>query len=190
MKDRYPSLLKSSVAAFTPPLLLFGIDALLRRRDYPRRVRGPLDEIAHAATAISLVVPTRSGAGTIRFFGVLGGAVLLDLDHLPQVLGARWLAATGERPYPHSLLFVLLLACAGRIPDGRWRRGIQGAALGVATHLLRDMATGGVLFYWPLIRTSIRIPYWGYASLLILFAIARIVAPPKRTRPLGPGDAA
>jgi membrane-bound metal-dependent hydrolase YbcI (DUF457 family) len=180
--------MKSSVAAFTPLLLLFGIDALLRRHDYPRRVSGPLDEIAHAATAISLVVPLQSDAGTIRSIGVLGGAVLLDLDHLPQVFGARWLAATGERPYPHSLLFVLLLAGAGRMSEDRWRQGIQGAAIGVTTHLLRDMATGGVLFYWPLIRTSIRIPYWSYASLLILFAVARIVAPPKQTLPLGRVD--
>jgi hypothetical protein len=171
--------LRRRACALAPTALILGLDALLRSSRPARPIRAPLDLLAHAATAAILLAPCRPPDRPPWRLAALGGAMLLDLDHLPQACGSWWLAARGERPYPHSLIFAAALVTLGNRLAGARRDLAVGTAAGIATHLVRDMATGGVLLLWPLHRRSIRIPYWGYAALLILGTGARLSAPSR-----------
>lgn len=86
---------------------VLAVDAALHGRRYPRTIRGPLDEGAHAATAFVLLAPLWPRRDPAWALGVFAGAVLLDADHLPAVFGWGWLAMPGERPNTHSLLSLL-----------------------------------------------------------------------------------
>jgi inner membrane protein len=144
------------------------VDLLLGSRPLPLAVRGVLDETAHAATALLLLGALRPRADDAALLAATAGAVLLDADHIPQVLG--WNVITRdpeeERPYPHALVTVAATLALATLAPARPRRLLSWAAFGMATHLFRDVATGGAPLLWPRSVRSVRIPYGVYAATL------------------------
>ena len=156
------------------PLAVFAIDRL-PTRGLPPAVLAALDEPAHLATAVVFLATLRPPVERSFAWGALLGAVLIDLDHLPALLGSRVLTAGTPRPYSHSLLAIaLVLLIAARLP-ARWRRAALGVAFGIAAHLIRDLATPvgsapGVSIFWPFSPRAVRFAYGYYAALLVLAA--------------------
>jgi inner membrane protein len=147
--------------------LVFGIDALFRQYAVPLPVAALIDETAHVITALLLLVVL--GVSRLQPFSstALLASVLIDGDHLPMELGWDFLTRGTNRPYTHSLLAAGTIVLCACLATGRWRKAGLGAAFGLATHLLRDMATGGVPLYWPLTQHLVVIPYGAYATLLV-----------------------
>src|SRR3954463_15245320 len=79
-----------------------GADAVARSRAWPRPVMGALDEAAHLGTGLVALAACDRAAGEFKA-GLLAGSVLLDLDHLPDLVGIRLLRPRGARPRPHSI---------------------------------------------------------------------------------------
>ncbi len=152
------------------------VDSAVRLTDPPRVVLGLVDEPAHLATAALLL----GAAVALRarplpralLLSALAMSVLIDVDHVPMDLfGSDVLTAGTRRPYSHSLTTPLVLAAvAARLPRGRARLVLTGAALGVLLHLWRDLATGGASLFWPLSLRNLATPYWLYAASLVLAA--------------------
>jgi membrane-bound metal-dependent hydrolase YbcI (DUF457 family) len=163
---------------------LLVVDAFVLPRMPVRPVSGVVDEAAHAATGVALLAALpRAGGDFAR--GLAAGSILLDVDHLPELWGRRWLRPRGVRPLPHTLaLPALLLAHAARKGD----RLALGAAVGLAGHLLRDLATGktAVPLLWPLTRRPFTVRYRKYAAVMAVLAAAS--APRRRPAfpPLAP----
>ena len=133
----------------------------------PVFVLGPLDWSAHVATAVILLVNLPFRVSVAFTTAALIAAMVIDLDHVPGLLGSDFLSSGMPRPYPHSLITVLLLAGAGAALAGRIRVVLLGAAFGVLAHLLRDIATGdGVALLWPLSSAAVRIPFWIEAAAI------------------------
>jgi len=166
-------ILRAQPWRFTVPGLavIIAADHLLVRYKPSRVITGVLDESAHLATAY-LFNSLFPGTGRRSFLlGTLAGAVLLDADHLPGEFGWDIITRGTGRPVPHSLptMGALLLAV---LPFGGTRRSlVAGAAFGVATHLVRDMATGGVPLRWPYDKRGVRIPYAFYLALLTVAGV-------------------
>src|SRR5256714_15338406 len=80
---------------------LLVIDAFVLPRMPIRPISGVVDETAHAATAVALLSALPQ---TDREFarGFAAGSILLDLDHVPELWGGRWLRPRGVRPLAHS----------------------------------------------------------------------------------------
>lgn len=146
--------------------LLLGLDTFLHRREPSRLLAGILDESAHAITAGLLVTALPLPRAEPFLRGVLAGAILLDLDHLPGEFGWPILTRGSGRPVVHSLPTVAALLLAAALSPTRRRIVLQGAACGVLTHFLRDMATGGVPLRWPIDKRRVKIPYGVYLLLL------------------------
>lgn len=146
------------------------IDLLFREYHFSLPVAALLDESAHVATLLVLLAavgPIPSG----RFIGgSLLGVVLIDVDHVPMQLGWDFLTAGTGRPYSHSLAGILVLVCIALASPKSWRPSLLGAATGLAVHLVRDAATGGIALYWPLSWQAVRLPYGAYALTLVLAA--------------------
>jgi membrane-bound metal-dependent hydrolase YbcI (DUF457 family) len=154
------------------PSVVLTIDHVLETCQPSRAVEGLLDELAHVATALALLTPLALNADRATALGALAGAILLDADHVPGELGLRWLSRGTGRPYPHTLLSALILVGLGGGQGRHWRRFAWPVAAGLTTHLLRDLATGGVPLFWPLSRRNVRLPYPLYAVLLAAATIA------------------
>lgn len=109
---------------------------LLLPRVRSRAVIALLDEPAHVATTWLIATAVAPGHRA----PALAASALLDADHVPSELGSDVLRRGAARPYGHT---GLALAAAALLSPG--------AALGVATHLLRDLAVApGVSLLWPL----------------------------------------
>jgi hypothetical protein len=131
---------------------------------------GPLDENAHLMT--TLIVLTAIGVLVFDRFliSALIASVVIDLDHIPRLLGTDWFTAGTPRPYTHSLLTIALVLVAA----SRWRRHrtvLLGVAVGLSIHFWRDTAEpgSGVSLLWPLSRHSFGT---SHASYLILMGLA------------------
>jgi membrane-bound metal-dependent hydrolase YbcI (DUF457 family) len=169
--------------AAPPALPLLGLalvavtDALARVRSHSRPVAGLLDETAHVGTGL-LVLGAMAPRRTEFALGVLAGSVLIDVDHIPDVLGSRILRGGRMRPLPHSIATLLALRLAQR-PGNAARRGVL---IGVTAHLARDLATGtnSVPLFWPLSRRPASVPYGLYAAGLT--ALAGLGLAQRRTR--------
>jgi membrane-bound metal-dependent hydrolase YbcI (DUF457 family) len=149
-------------------------DAIARRRTWPRPVAGLLDETAHLGTGLVLVgALPRPGRAFAQ--GVLAGSILLDIDHVPDVFGIRVLRPRRMRPRTHSIATLLVLASSPRL---------DGALVGVAAHLVRDLATGtnAVPLMWPFWKGPYVVRYrWYAAGLTALAGLAALrSAPPGR----------
>jgi inner membrane protein len=132
-------------------------DVVLQRRRLPRPLIALLDEPAHAATTALLLdaSPVRPSPKTYR--EALIASVLLDADHVPSELGWDVLRRGAARPYAHTAVGI----AAAAAPAGR------GAAIGIATHLVRDAASGpGVTLGWPVFKRSQRVPAPLYHALI------------------------
>ena len=160
---------------------LLVIDAFVMPRLPIRPISGIADESAHAATAVALLAalpaPDRQFAR-----GFAAGSILLDVDHVPELWGRRWLRPRGVRPLPHSFGIPALLAVhAAR----RSNRAALGAAVGIGGHLLRDLATGktAVPLMWPLTKRPFSVRYRKYVAVM---AVLAAVGASRREPPFPP----
>jgi inner membrane protein len=135
-------------------------------------VDGVLDEIAHLGTGVLILGALGPLVGVGFAVGVLAGSVLIDADHLPQYLGTNVITAGTPRPYPHSLLTVLLVGVVIAVAP-RYRAVAGGVALGLLVHLVRDMAepSSGVALLWPLSSRSFSMPYAFYLAAVGLMLL-------------------
>jgi hypothetical protein len=133
---------------------------------------GPLDETAHALTAL-LFIWAAGGALDRMAVPILVASVAIDLDHLPGDFGARWLTAGDPRPYPHCLLAIaIVLMLAWRV--ARWRLCLCGVAVGLTIHLWRDLAEpgSGVGLLWPASSASFSLPHAFYLAVMALVVVS------------------
>lgn len=109
--------------------------------------RALFDGLSHSSAALAVTLPAAPLVPDPGWFIAAGlaGSLVLDLDHVvaaQSVRLERCMTMPG-RPPTHSFLFVLLasVALAGLRP---WRGLGLGLFLGLGSHLLRDLGTGGV----------------------------------------------
>lgn len=149
---------------------------------------GLLDLACHLGTACAVTVPVLPNARYRREFGVcaLASAVALDLDHVVAARSLevrRWMTMP-SRPPTHSIFAMVAMAwTAERMAPGK--RLWLAVALGVGSHLLRDLATGGAPLWHP--RRSITWPVPTVIVLLTLLPIAGwyLAGLPLRRSPAG-----
>jgi hypothetical protein len=130
---------------------------------------GIADETGHLLTTLILLAAVAMHLPGRFLAGALIGSVAIDVDHLPLIFGSEILTQSTNRPFPHSLLtIVVVLAVTLALPP-RWRWFGFGIAAGVAAHFPRDMAssTAGVPLFWPVSREGYRLPYDAYLAVLI-----------------------
>ncbi len=168
-------------------LLVTGLDAHVRDTELSVLKEAVVDETAHIATAVIALagfVPRVAGS---MAFGAVIGSTAIDVDHLPAMAGSLILTEGTTRPYTHSLLSVLLAVFLGLVLPSSLQRFMWGVVVGLISHLLRDMATGGVPLFWPLAMASITIPYHLYLATLIAgaFCAAMKEAAPVASRFIG-----
>jgi inner membrane protein len=167
--SRQGALLATLVAAIAL-LSIFLVDYYFLVARPSLVVIGLLDEIAHAATAAICLLATWRAFSIWFAAGCLGGAVLIDFDHLPAILVSGEGALDAGRPYSHSIATLLILLVLSGLLTRGGRSLALGASFGVATHLVRDMATGGVPLFWPLDNRSVEIYYGLYGGVMVLLA--------------------
>lgn len=133
------------------------VDLLFHGSDW-LPMHGFADEVNHSLTGLVWITAVAVLGVRVVVPAALLGAVAIDLDHVPEILGWTESPPGTSRTYTHSLLLVLALVVIA-VCDRR-RRVIWGsAALGLLSHLVRDMGTGTVLFWWPLSNRPVGIPY-------------------------------
>jgi inner membrane protein len=159
-----------TVAPFSLLLLIIGIDARYRHAEMLVIKEAVIDETAHLATALIVLFCIAPRLSLLRLSGTVIGGTAIDLDHLPALAGSLVLTDGTNRPYTHSALTAVLLILLGVILPAWLREGVWGAALGVTSHVFRDMATGGVPLLWPLELTSYTVPYSVYIVTLAVGA--------------------
>lgn len=112
--------------------------------------RGLSDAASHAALALATTLPLASRAPTPArvLAGALVGALAIDLDHVvaARSLRLRTCMTMPSRPPTHSVVTAgLLVGWAFR-----WDRPFGlGVGLGLGSHLVRDLATGGAPLFHP-----------------------------------------
>jgi inner membrane protein len=145
-----------------------------------------LDEPAHLATAALLLAAFLPRRATGLAPWALAGAVLIDLDHAPLYLWGVGTADGYGRPVTHSLLTVVVLACAGAVTRRGVRTALLGLSLGVVLHLFRDLGTGpGAPLWWPAGQHSVLVPYpvyLGATAVVAAVAVGRWCRPRPAVR--------
>jgi inner membrane protein len=168
-----------------------GFDAADRLVPFGLLTTGPLDEVAHLATAaLGLLVLACFIDAPRRFYAAaMVASVAIDLDHIPLFLG---LLPDQGRPVTHSLATVAVFAGAA-VASRRHRTVLAGAATGLMIHFARDIAEGppGVRMLWPLQQTAWMLSYWWFLGMITVFTAARLVlvstgVPRTRVRMLQP----
>jgi inner membrane protein len=173
--------LHPSARTVAAAIVLFAVDQLAYQQVgtfVP--LQGPLDWTEQLLTIlfIAWALPPLIGRG--RILAALIASVVIDADHIPGYLGSQILTAGIPRPYTHSLAtVVVLLALAAARPN--WRGWASGAALGVLSHLWRDLAEprgSAVALFWPLsdrvVMTSATL-YFSSIAALVVAALVRAV---------------
>jgi inner membrane protein len=171
---------RSAASTWAGPLLLAGValvfDALNRHVDFGLLSTGPLDEVAHLATAaLGLMVLACFVDAPRRFYvAALVASVAIDLDHVPLYLGL--VEGNGQRPVTHSLGTILVFAVAAAI-SRRHRAVLAGVATGLVLHFARDIAEGppGVRMLWPLDGRAWTASYGWFLGMIIVFTAARLI---------------
>jgi hypothetical protein len=125
-------------------------------------LHGLADETAHALFAWICIVTARSAGVAISAPEAILGALMIDLDHVPLLLHLAQPPDGSTRPFSHSLSSVAVLLGITVI-DVRRRQFWGSVALGVGSHLFRDLARGHVLLWWPLSSHPVGISYESYA---------------------------
>lgn len=148
---------------------------------------GPLDETAHLLSA--LLVLWAVGQRAQRFLApALIASVVIDVDHLPGLLGSDWLTAGTPRPYTHSLLTIAIVLLGGAL----WRRrryALLGFAIGLAIHFWRDLADfgTGVSILWPLSLRPFAVSHASYLGVMaVVIAVAAYRSRPQPVAAHGP----
>ena len=117
-----------------------------------RRPEAVADGLAHLATGLAVALPAAPFVKHVdRFLAIAGlSAVLIDLDH---VIAARSIKLHScmtmpSRPASHSVLAIGSLAyVTERLQPGRHTE--LAVTLGLGSHLLRDLVTGGAPLFMP-----------------------------------------
>jgi inner membrane protein len=162
------------------PVLLAGValgfDALNRRVPFGLLSTGPLDEVAHLATAALGLIVLACLIDAPRHFYVaaLVASVAIDIDHIPLYLGL--LGDDGQRPVTHSLATVVVFAVAAAA-SRRHRAVLAGVATGLVLHFARDIAEGppGVRLLWPLQGQAWTARGWWFLAMIIVFTATRLI---------------
>ena len=168
------------VRTWAGPMLLAGValgfDALNRRVPFGLLTTGPLDEVAHLATAALGLMVLACLVDVPRCFYVaaLIASVAIDLDHIPFYLGL--LGENGQRPVTHSLTTVVVFAGAA-VVSRRHRVVLAGVATGLVLHFARDIAEGppGVRLLWPLDGRAWAAGYGWFLGMIVAFTAARLI---------------
>jgi inner membrane protein len=151
--------------------------------------QAPLDWTDHLLTTLFIAWAVKPLVHERQLLPAIIASVVIDADHIPGELGSPILTGANARPYTHSLTtVVVLLIVAGACP--KWRGWASGAALGVASHLWRDLAepqTSSVSLFWPVSDHGVSTPAAFYLGSIALFAVIALVrsreAPEARSRP-------
>jgi inner membrane protein len=133
-----------------------------------------LDELAHVLTAVIVLVAASQWVNRWTVAGFLAGTVLIDIDHIPLLLSTTDFSAVEGRPATHSVftILILLIPLLSRlIRNSTLRYIVVGLSAGVAVHLIRDLATGGVPLYWPISGATVEIEYTGYVIACMLLGL-------------------
>jgi membrane-bound metal-dependent hydrolase YbcI (DUF457 family) len=155
-------------------------DAVLHRKRLPWITLGLFDHPAHLATA-GLVALNAPGRPRRWMAGLLVGALLPDLDHVPIALRRPHPAQGDGRPVSHCLLAVAPVAAAAGLTQSE---RLHGAATGMVAHYARDLGVGsGVPLLWPLSKRSVRVRYEVYAAGCVALAVLAFTPAYSRSRP-------
>lgn len=111
-------------------------------------LHGLIDETAHVLTATIVGLAVRSLGAEVSLVWTLIGGVILDGEHVLQLLGWTDPIPGSSRGGGHSLLVVVVVLLVA-VADGTRRIWWISLAIGMASHLFRDMATGTVALLWP-----------------------------------------
>ena len=173
-------------------MILLVADQTLRHVNTSVLGDGLLDEPAHLLAGVLLLAAVPRLRNPVFVIGVLCGSVLIDLDHIPAILGHDFLTEGTQRPYSHSLLTLIVLGAIA----AAWRRHralFLGLLVGVAYHFWRDMsevAAAGVSLLWPWSDHSYMLPHWTFlTTVAISIHRRRRARHPARAHPSGPGIA-
>jgi hypothetical protein len=170
MRFFHPRALLGSVAA----LVLTGIaHRNWRTRPHGTPGRGILDLTCHLGTACAVTLPILPNTKHAREFGLIAvsSAVALDLDHIvaARSLEMRNWMTMPSRPPTHSVGALIALAWAiERMAPGR--RLWLATAIGIGSHLLRDLATGGAPLWHPR-----RIIHWPAPAVMAALCILPVI---------------
>ena len=178
-RPRAPSMVRVLPLLVAAAVVL--LHAVAGARQWPVVVQGVLDEPAHLLTAW-LVLAALPGDLLERSLGrwALVASVAIDLDHIPLYLSDYEFSVDG-RPPTHGLALVCAVLAIAAALRGRHRERAFGIGLGVALHLVRDLATGpGVPLLWPVYDSAVRVPQAAY--LITVVAVA-VVAAARRPGP-------
>lgn len=171
-------------------LLALGFDRLC---DYFKETdQKPLEALsdgaAHIATALAVAVPASPFvANPKRFISIaVVSAVAIDLDHVVAARSTQLIPCMTmpHRPASHS---VLTIGAVSYVAERAWP-GTQtdlGLVLGLGSHLLRDLATGGAPLFIPKRIVAIQRP--PVASMMLALGVfgrwfARHMLNPDRRR--------
>lgn len=189
---RLPSGWRSKVLAPPPRVVvgagvLFAIDQFAYQRAgsavFPQ---APLDWTAHLLTTLFIIWAVKPLVNQRQLVPALVASVVIDADHIPGELGSHILTGGTQRPYTHSLTTVaVLLVLAAARPE--WRDWASGAALGVASHLWRDLAepqTSSVSLFWPVSDHGVNTPAAVYLGSIVLLAVIALVRSRRPSRRL------
>lgn len=146
----------------------------------PTLILGAADWAGHLATTaiILAAIPRRLRPALIAGAFL---ALLIDLDHIPDLLADEGITTRTPRPVSHSMLTVLAvgaIAAAVRARAPRYGDLALGVAIGIPMHLVRDVFTGpGVPLLWPLSTGPVEGPFVVYLAGLILVAVYAALRP-------------
>lgn len=139
-------------------------------------VHGTADEVAHVLTALLWGALALSAGLPVLLPVVALAGMFPDLDHIPMFLVGMKSLPGSSRSVLHTLLVILIFVALAWV-NRRWRWVWGSMALGVASHLARDMATGTVILLWPLSGHPFTIPYLAYMGTLVLCVVLPALMP-------------
>lgn len=186
------ALLRSPFVPVLLLLLVIGLDAIAGWRRWHVLAAGLLDEPAHLATALLVLLAVAGPRWLARHrsftLAACIAAVAIDVDHIPLYARVPHIAVDGGRPFTHSLLTVAVLLLVALV-FRRSRTVALALGAGVALHLFRDLASGpGVSLFWPFHAAGLHLPYGAYLAVLVAAAAVATVRASTGRRPGRPVD--
>jgi len=175
------------VAPAALAVVALAFDALNRLIPYGVLRTGPVDEVAHVATAALglLVIDCVVALPRHTWVAALVASVAIDLDHIPSYL---WTGPEVSRPVTHSLATVVAASVAAWAFPRR-RAVLSGVAVGLVLHCARDITEGvpGVRVWWPLRQGAWTGNQIEFVVLVVCLLAARlaltVLAAHRRARP-------